>query len=123
MTKVMLVEDDPTMLSLLETLLMIEGFEVSKAEDFTKVLDDVRINMPNVILMDVHLEGYDGIEIVAALRAESEFGDISVIMSSGMDVREKCFASGANDFILKPYMPDELINKIKVLVGIKQQKG
>lgn len=117
MTKVMLVEDDPTMLSLLETLLMIEGFEISKAEDFTNVLEDIRINMPDVILMDVHLEGYDGIEIVAALRAESEFGDISVIMSSGMDVKEKCLANGANDFILKPYMPDELVSKIKALTG------
>ena len=55
MAKVMLIEDDPTMLSLLNTLLEIEGFEVAQLDTFDNIVEDVRVNAPDVILMDVHL--------------------------------------------------------------------
>jgi DNA-binding response OmpR family regulator len=116
MTKVMLVEDDPTMLSLLDTLLGIEGFEVAKISDFANVIEEVRLASPDVILMDVHLHDSDGKEILVDLRSDGGFGETKIIMSSGMDFRHECLAKGANDFILKPYMPDELINKIKQLI-------
>jgi DNA-binding response OmpR family regulator len=116
MAKVMLVEDDPTMLSLLDTLLEIEGFEVAQIFDFENVIEEVRMASPDVILMDVHIHDIDGKEILANLRADDGFGETKIIMSSGMDFRHECLAKGANDFILKPYMPDELINKIKQLI-------
>ena len=116
MTKVMLVEDDPTMLSLLTTLLEIEGFEVSKVNDFKNVVEEVREEDPELVLMDVHLEDIDGIELLVQMRSDPAFSHIKIIMSSGMDFRYKCMDKGANDFILKPYMPDELIGKIKTMI-------
>ena len=113
MVKVMLVEDDATMLSLLETLLQIEGFEVAKINDFGNLIPEIREANPKVILMDVHLEDIDGKEVLVQLRKDAHFEQTKIIMSSGMDYKDECLAKGANAFILKPYMPDELINKIK----------
>lgn len=113
MTKIMLVEDDLTILSLLSTLLHFEGYQVTKVEDFGNVLDEIRSEKPDLVLMDVHLEEVDGISVLADIRKEKPLKKLKVIMSSGMDHTEECLAKGADDFILKPYMPDELIERIK----------
>jgi DNA-binding response OmpR family regulator len=112
MVKVLLVEDDPTMLTLLNTLLEIEGHVVSILESFDNIVEDVRSYAPDVILMDVHLQDIDGIEILETIRKENELSDIKVIMSSGMDLNEESLSKGADGFLLKPYMPDELFLRI-----------
>lgn len=117
MAKVMLVEDDPTMISLLETLLQIEGYDVEKVVEFENVVDVIENAMPDVILMDVHLEDQDGIALLVETRGKANLNDIQIIMSSGMDFRHECMTKGANEFLLKPYMPDELIDKIKNLLS------
>jgi DNA-binding response OmpR family regulator len=117
MKKVMLIEDDQTMLSLLSTLLDMEGFEVHKLDTFSNVLDEIKNVMPDAVLMDVHLDEVDGLEILTQVRQDQELQDLKVIMSSGMDVSHRSIDNGANDFLLKPYMPDELIEKMKSLVG------
>jgi DNA-binding response OmpR family regulator len=116
MAKVMLVEDDPTMISLLNTLLEIEGFEVAQVKDFSKVLQEIPLNSPDLILLDVHLKDVNGLDILVDIRKDTSLNDISVIVSSGMDFKEESLSKGANDFVLKPYMPDELIDKIKKLI-------
>ena len=116
MTKVMLVEDDPTMLSLLQTLLEIEGFEVAKSTDFNNVVPEVIAHRPDVMLIDVHLLDASGFDILQAVREEEIVKNTAVIMSSGMDFSSECIQKGANDFVMKPYMPDELIEKIRKLL-------
>ncbi|MBI3159274.1 MAG: response regulator [Chloroflexi bacterium] len=113
MAKVMLVEDDPTMISLLRTLLEIEGFVVQPLDHFTDVPESIRAGQPDVVLMDVHLKGADGLEILKTLRASAEIQQPKVILTSGLDFRHAAMSAGANEFVLKPYMPDELIEKIK----------
>lgn len=117
MTKVILIEDDATMLSLLETLLEIEGFEVKKIENYASVVEDTKAVNPDVVLMDVHLRDVNGLEILKSMRADPAFDEVRIIMSSGMDYSSRSMSSGADDFLLKPYMPDELITKIQQLVG------
>ena len=113
MIKVMLVEDDPTMISLLNTLLEIEGFEVAQVTDFSNVIQEIPKNAPDVILLDVHLKDVNGLDILADIRKDANLDDVRIIMSSGMDFKTESLSKGANDFVLKPYMPDELIDKIK----------
>lgn len=117
MSKVMLIEDDPTMQSLLRTLLEIEGFVVVHLEQFGDVLPIVASEAPDVILMDVNLKGANGLEILAAIRGAANLPQPKVILSSGMDYRHEAMAKGANEFVLKPYMPDELIQKIKLQIA------
>ncbi len=115
MAKIILVEDDATMFSLLQTLLQMEGFQVipmrgESLEDFLKLM---RAEKPALALVDVNLRMFNGMDLLRKIRSDPELRDTQVVMSSGMDYREQCLQAGANDFILKPYMPDDLISRIR----------
>jgi DNA-binding response OmpR family regulator len=113
---ILLVEDDPTMLSLLKTFLQIEGYEVflADAETWDCLLTQLEKKRPDLILLDVNLRYINGIEIIKKIRGHKDFNDIEVIMTSGIDCKNQCLKEGANRFILKPYMPDDLLT---VLAG------
>jgi len=113
----MLLEDDPTMLELLKTLLQIEGYKVKTISNTDHIITEVQEYMPEIILMDVHLgNGQDGGKVLTAIKAEESLADVKIIMTSGSDLRKECISNGANDFLFKPYMPDELIGKIENLI-------
>ena len=116
MLKVMLIEDDATMLSLLTTLMEMEGYEAVQLGKGEIAVPDILENKPDLILMDVNLEGVNGIELLQAVRAEEDLEETRVIMSSGMDYESVCLEKGADGFILKPYMPDELIELTKEII-------
>lgn len=121
MNKIMLVEDDATMLSLLQTLLQLEGFEVCQVnmDQVDGIVSEIRREKPDLTLIDVHLRQISGMEVLKQIRQDVELKDIFVLMSSGMDVGHKCLQAGADGFMLKPYMPDDLIKKISdILNGI-----
>lgn len=115
MTNIFLVEDDVTMLSLLTTLLSLEGFEAvpSSGKDTTRLLEDMRLQNPALLILDVHLRQQSGMDILKMVRQDEQFKQLRIIMTSGMDMRQQCLASGADDFILKPFVPDDLINIIR----------
>ena len=122
MVKVMLVEDDPTMFQLLNTLLSLEGYDVYCAYGDSDILEFVKRDKPDLIMMDVHLrigggKEVNGFELLKEIRSDSSLSRKKVIMSSGIDFRIKSVEDGADGFLLKPYMPEELINMIKDLVG------
>ena len=117
MSKVLLIEDDPTMLSLLGTLLEMEDFQVVMLENFGEALAVIQEEKPDVILMDVNLKSYNGLEILTEMRQDSDLDIVKVIMSSGMDYQAEGLEKGANDFIQKPYMPDDLIDKVNLLTS------
>jgi len=114
MAKILLAEDDPTMLSLLRTLLTMEGFQVidlvSAEED---ILEVVRREKPDIVLLDVHLPKQNGLDVLRSMRQSEDINRTKVVMTSGMNLKIECMADGADDFLLKPYMPDELIGMIK----------
>lgn len=109
----LLAEDDVTMVSLLKTLLKMEGFEVIAIDPDSNVPNAIRSASPDVVLMDVHLVDQSGLEILDTIRAAKDIGKVHVVMSSGSNVKEECLAHGADGFILKPYMPDDLITLLK----------
>jgi DNA-binding response OmpR family regulator len=123
MPKVMLVEDDKTMLSLLRMLLEFEGYQVAvwegDAETATvgNILGDLRREKPDLVLLDAHLHMLSGIDLLTQIRADSTFDHTRVLMSSGMELSNECCQEGADGFILKPYMPDELIEKISTMLS------
>lgn len=113
MAKVLLAEDDETMVSLLKTLLTMEGFEVLGLDVNADVAAAVRREKPDALFMDVHLGEQSGMEILEEIRSSRDLADIRVVMTSGLDVKEQCIRSGANAFLLKPFMPDDLIRALK----------
>ena len=113
MAKILLAEDDPTMVSLLKTLLKMEGFEVVGLEADADVPAAVSREKPDALFMDVHLGSQSGMEILQVIRDNPELSGVRVVMTSGMDVREESLRRGANAFLLKPFMPDALIKVLK----------
>jgi len=116
MPKILLAEDDRTIISLLKTLLGMEGFQVVvSAGKGSDLIEAMCREMPAIILMDIFLGEENGIDLVRKLRRIPGLAGTKVIMTSGMDLQEECLAAGANDFLLKPYMPEELVRKLKSL--------
>jgi DNA-binding response OmpR family regulator len=114
MRKVLLAEDDHTMVSLLKTLLSMEGYEVTTLMDKRgDILDNIRRENPDVMLLDIFLGDENGMDIIRRMRKSPDLKKIRVIMTSGIDKTDECLAAGANDFLLKPYMPEELIQKLR----------
>ncbi len=111
--KVMLAEDDPIMINLLKTLLTMEGFEVLALDAEDDVVKAVAENCPDVLLMDVHLAHQNGLEILDSIHRSEGVCKVRIIMTSGLNVEDDCKRRGADGFILKPFMPDELIQMMK----------
>lgn len=119
MAKILLVEDERTMVMLIGTLLKFEGFETATANShasLAEILEFIQQEQPALILLDVNLQQFSGFELLACLRNEMQLSTIKVLMTSGSDYRERCQAAGADGFLLKPYMPDELIQRIRTLI-------
>jgi DNA-binding response OmpR family regulator len=117
--KILLVEDDATMRMLLKTLLEIEGFEIQVLGDTTEseVFSVLEKGKPTLLLMDVYLRRLNGIEMLNNLRKTPGISQVKVLMTSGLSLGEECLKAGANGFILKPYMPEELIKQLKTLIN------
>ena len=119
MKKILLAEDDPTMVSLLKMLLGMEGYlSVNITVENQDIIQMTRDEQPDLILMDVHLGDQNGLEVVKQLRQLSDLKNIKVIMTSGMNLRTDCQKAGADDFVLKPYMPEELLKKIRSVISV-----
>jgi CheY-like chemotaxis protein len=117
MPKVLLAEDDATMVSLLKTLLKMEGFEVIVLPADADVPGLIRSERPDVTLMDVHLSRQSGLQILDVIRSSNDIHDVRIVMTSGANVGEECMKHEANGFLLKPYMPDDLIALLKKSMG------
>ena len=120
MTKVLLVEDDKTMLSLLTTLLGIEGYEVLQLDDDSEagIIRSICNQLPDLVMMDVNLSQANGLDVLRQVRQQSDCQGVRILMSSGMDLRLESRDAGADGFIQKPYMPDDLIRQLKEVMAI-----
>ncbi len=113
MAKILLAEDDATMVSLLKTLLNMEGYEVIALDVNSDVADAVQREKPHALFMDVHLGGQSGMEILESIRKNHATAKVRVVMTSGLNMKDECLRSGADAFLLKPFMPDDLLRALK----------
>jgi DNA-binding response OmpR family regulator len=109
----MIVDDDRNMVKLLQTLLTLDGFTVTHEAKADAILNAIRREKPDVVLMDKNLADADGIVLLGEIRADPELNRLPVVIASGEDVGYKCMEAGANDFILKPYSPEQLTEVLK----------
>ena len=113
MPSIMLAEDDLTMVTLLKTLLGMEGYQVIALSVDDDIYESARKNRPDVLLLDVHLHQINGLDVLKQVRKDDEINDLKVVMTSGLNLEAECKNLGANDFLLKPYMPDDLLQILK----------
>ena len=113
MPRIMLAEDDLTMVTLLKTLLGMEGYRVVALSMDDDIFESVRKEHPDLLLLDVHLPQANGLDVLDQVRGNDETKDLKVVMTSGLDLELECKNHGADDFLLKPYMPDDLLGILK----------
>ena len=123
MPRVLLIDDEPRVYRALEYALQGSGVEMRAVGDPSDV-EAVAAAAPDVILLDVALGGQDGLAVCRQLRADPRFREIPVLLLSGqIDAATKRagFEAGADDFIAKPFVPDELLARIEAHVRRRQQ--
>jgi len=106
--KVMIVDDDQTTVSLLETLLELDGFEVKSVHRGAEVIPEAETFQPDIFLMDYHLADMHGVEVLRDIRKHDSLSGIPVIIASGMNVEDEVMEAGANQFMVKPFEPADL---------------
>ena len=114
MSKILLVEDDATMRALLKTLLEMDKHQVILITDLKQdIPHSVLEHRPDMVIMDVNLRSSNGIDILKQIRKLNLDWKLHILMTSGMDLRDECARAGADGFLLKPYLPDELNRQLK----------
>jgi DNA-binding response OmpR family regulator len=120
--KILVVDDIPENVRLLEAVLAPRGYEVVGAHDGAEALDLVESERPDLILLDVVMPGMDGYAVCRRLREGEETAVLPVIMvtSSIGEEKTKAIEAGADDFIPKPFNHDELLTRVRSLLRIKR---
>ncbi|OLL73932.1 Two component sensory transduction transcriptional regulatory protein MtrA [Pseudonocardia sp. Ae168_Ps1] len=115
-SRVLVVDDDPALAEMLTIVLRGEGFETAVVSDGTRALPAVRDMQPDVVLLDLMLPGMNGIDVCRAIRAES--GVPIVMLTAKSDTVDVVLGleSGADDYVVKPFKPKELVARIRARV-------
>ena len=108
MPKLMIVDDDRTTVTLLKTLLEMDGFDVVIVPRGAMVMERAHQELPDIFLMDYHLSDMEGTTIIKNLRADATFAHTPIVMSSGLNVEDEAKRAGANMFLVKPFEPGNL---------------
>lgn len=119
MPKILLVDDDKDLLIVTKSLLIKKGFEVEIDTNWEDALIKIETFKPQLIILDVFLNGIDGLDICKQLKSMAHTKHIPVmIFSSYPRVAEKViYEYGADDFIAKPFEVNELINKVHAILS------
>lgn len=113
---VLLAEDDPFNLKLLEEVCGAAGYRVLSAVDGSQVLDIVARERPDLVLLDVNMPGMDGFEVLQVLKSDPVMSSIPVLMMTAVDdigAKQRGIELGAEDYITKPYRVFEVQQRIK----------
>lgn len=112
-SRVLIVDDDSSLAEMLSIVLRNEGLEVSHVADGAAAVGAFRSTRPDLVLLDVMLPGMDGMEVCKRIRAES--GVPIVMLTARTDTHDVVVGleSGADDYIVKPFKPQELIARIR----------
>lgn len=118
-TRVLVVDDEPDILSILVYQLSREGFRVSTAVNGQSAIATAVEERPDIVILDLMLPGIDGYEVLSRLRQNDRTSATPVILLSARreeEERIRGFEIGADDYVTKPFSPRELILRVKALL-------
>jgi PleD family two-component response regulator len=121
---IVVAEDDADVARAIEINLALEGYVVHVCPQGDDVLSTVHRVRPDLVLLDVVLPGADGLEVCKALRADQRIADVAVLMISARAAqpdRLAGFEAGANDYIVKPFDPAELLARVRAALERTQR--
>ncbi|MGA9451890.1 MAG: response regulator [Verrucomicrobiia bacterium] len=118
--KILVVEDDPDQLEVIRLSLKAAGFAIGTAANGTEALVKTRSISPDLVVLDLMLPGLNGFDVCESLRRDPATASVPIIILTGMCSQFGRFAgleSGADDFILKPFDPQQLVSKVEKLLS------
>jgi two-component system alkaline phosphatase synthesis response regulator PhoP len=113
MAKILVIDDEPSIVNLVTAYLKPEGYEVHTAMDGPSGLKAARAFKPDLIILDIMLPGMDGIELLSRLRRESEVYVILLTAKTEETDKVVGLSVGADDYVTKPFSPRELTARVK----------
>ena len=126
MSRILVVEDDPDIAGLLTHYLQRAGFEADMVSSGRDVLPRIQKAPPDLLLLDLMLPGVDGLEVCRAVRADPDTAAIPIIMITAKGEESDRIVGlelGADDYITKPFSPNEVIARIRALLRRAQRTG
>jgi two-component system response regulator MtrA len=111
--RILVVDDDPALAEMIGIVLRADGFEPSFCADGAGALAAFRDSQPDLVLLDLMLPGIDGIEVCRLIRAESGAPIIMLTAKSDTSDVVRGLESGADDYVVKPFNPKELVARIR----------
>jgi two-component system phosphate regulon response regulator OmpR len=121
-TRLLIVDDDPSVREMLREYLVGHGFEVAEAGSGAQMREQFERELPDAVLLDVRLPGDDGLVLARYLREHYDVGIIMVTASGDVVDRVVGLEIGADDYIAKPFDPRELLARIKSVLRRIQAK-
>jgi two-component system alkaline phosphatase synthesis response regulator PhoP len=116
--KVLIVEDDPDVMRLVRDCLEAEGFGVVTAQNGEEALEQVKLEAPDILVLDVMLPRLDGLNVCREVRRDTNSSDMQILMLSarGDDIDKIVgLEMGADDYLAKPFNPKELIARVRAM--------
>jgi two-component system, OmpR family, alkaline phosphatase synthesis response regulator PhoP len=120
--KILVIDDEPNVLNLMNAYLKQEGYTVYTASDGLSGLQAAKAYHPDLIILDVMLPGLDGIEVLTQLRRESNVYIIMLTAKTEETDRIVGLSVGADDYVTKPFSPRELVARVKAALR-RMQSG
>jgi len=113
---ILVVDDDADIVRFVEMNLRLEGYRVLVARDGVEALEMVAAEVPDLVLLDVMMPGFDGVEVTRRLRADSRTSTLPIIMLTAKTQsadRVLGLTTGADDYIIKPFDTLELVARVR----------
>lgn len=114
--KILVVDDDPHILELVNIQLTQAGYSVQKASNGLEALELLKQNTPDLAVLDVMMPGMDGYTLTKKLRAETDIPVLLLTAKGLLEDKEKGFLAGSDDYLVKPFEPKELLFRINAIL-------
>lgn len=119
MDRILIVEDEPDILEMVRYNLAQAGFDVVVAEDGETALAHVRETIPNLVILDLMLPGLDGLDVCKSLKQDAKTRDVPILMLTARKEEVDRIVGlelGADDYVVKPFSPRELVLRIRAIL-------
>jgi two-component system alkaline phosphatase synthesis response regulator PhoP len=124
--KVLIADDEPDIVEIMQYNLVNEGYEVTTAKDGGEAFDKARLINPDLIILDIMMPKKTGIEVCQLLRSQPAFNNTIIIMLTALNdetTHIRGLETGADDYITKPISPKVLISRVSALFRRIQKEG